>query len=394
MKRLFFIVLAAACMACTEYLPYRDDNQGNNNANTPTSDLLCAAVVFPPGCNWHSGGADTCSHSICFFKGDAVLARIEEADGYGDGADNHRICGSHLYHFICEDGCCRMSMDNSELFAYTGNEDLCDMLLHDGILHTLTSIKGEQGWAYRQNGILKIVSRSGKLMGGLYTDNSKVCFSFAEEVTLAGSDKTELKYYSVEDGHQTQLIPCMTGMDMKAIRKDGDKLHYMASVIPQKYMTWSWDQTLAWVDKTAQADEYRNVYMFKAGENLMAHYYVVYNKTGAANGYGKIWGGQSGDVFTTSAGYEIRSCTFNNGNLGICCSPYGRNRGIELYLNGRHSILPSNLVMTSESAITHDGKRFHIGLNDADDGYRPLIISGKDTLRYDFNGYFTYIALP
>ena len=64
------------------------------------------------------------------------------------------------------------------------------------------------------------------------------------------------------------------------------------------------------------------------------------------------------------------------------------------YYDGRKSLFGRRYELLSSGALCCDREGFAIGLNDTNDNMRPLIIRGKDTLRYDFNGYFIHLALP
>lgn len=182
--------------------------------------VYISAVRIPEGYDWQRDTAyGAVDAELVLLRNFKESVRIPVGAHASAAADKHFIYGGHLFtehHSSAGTSICR---DGEELFALPGREELKGLLEHDGVMYTMTSPTGKEGFTLRADGSVVMRKNDGILFGGMltpsyrpggaiYPNGGKCCFCYSAEGTA----------YRVEDGVETIFRGSpLDSQDMKAI---------------------------------------------------------------------------------------------------------------------------------------------------------------------------------
>ena len=386
---IFLILLGSSCNS-----PLDTQESGEEPPFVPyvRGSLYAAAVVYPDGYDWRRDSIGAVPE-IRFFK-DSTLLFASRCSPAGNGlekdADMHRIRGNHLYSDYCsDDGFTHIAMDSVELFRYEGREMVIDVLEDKGDVYTLGLARTGQGWSFRENGELVCGRDSGEAVGRLHRDGHSICFAYSFPDTSApGSGRK--RYFLVSDRSETRIELPEGISDIRDVRSWGGTVNVLACNGGRVVWICGGESHRLDLDGGLGAGECRFIV---AGDSLVA---AVTLCTGMSKRTG----------FWTADGWKRLLATENSSSLEICslcndapalCFAESLNGGCSLkkiHYNMKEHRMGGNFLIFSPHALCCDKESFAAGLNDGNDNLRPFIIRGRDTVRYDFNGYFIHLALP
>lgn len=379
-KLIFLIPLLAACDSYhfSAYEFPEADRQ---------SSLYSIAVEYPADYNWRldslGGKAQT---SIVCYEDSVEFLRINtlESGIIGIDADMHRIIRGHLYSdFSSADGETIVSRDGEELFRYRGREMVCGLAVRDTSVFTLCCPRNGEGWTYRRNGKAVISSDNGTLASGLYEDRGQLCFSYTEPIA-AGRPHVG-RHYFVSDGKDSLLLIPSDVSTVLTIRRFDGKINYLSTLRNMKGLVWQQGNRAAVADRSTEISGISECGFVVAENSLLAT---------ARMGDATYFWDREKTEYSTMPHFTADAVCDNKPYLCYASSYYGIGRSLTVHYKHRDFSIPYRYKLTSSNALTCDGNEFAIGLNDCDDNYRPVIIHGRDTLRFRFNGYFIGLHLP
>lgn len=210
MKRILaFAVLAVSCgLAEVEKGERPESDDVWNGADVSLSCGACyiTAMDYRPGYDWRSDtemGTVKCSLAV-FADGIPVL-KIPVGDEHEVSSDpmRHRLIGGHVYTDYTDGTTSVVKMDGKVLYRYDGAEEVEDMAVRGGQVHSICSRQNGDGFCYRINGHKVLERESGNLMGNLSVWKDTVCFCFRQPV--ASSSGVEDAYYISKDGKVSKI---------------------------------------------------------------------------------------------------------------------------------------------------------------------------------------------
>lgn len=391
-KRLPISVFILLAGGCNYSLPVEKTVDSPPAVPYVRGSLYAAAVIYPDGYDFRRDSLDAAAE-ICFFRDSSALFSIPSLPGKGGfsiDADMHRIRTNHLYSdFYGSDACTHIAKDGSELFSYKGRERILDLQESEGDIFTLASSGDTGGWTFRCNGDILCGRDSGEPVGGLYFDKRELCFSYYITGTPSHG-AGEKRHYFVSNGIDSLLnIPATAGT-VRDIRRFDGELNILCSKDGSAVWLDSGQELLLDTDGSSGVEDCRFI--------------VADNKLIAAVTY--ILGPSKRSVFWEQGSWKRLAATELLSSSRICsvCSEtpalcFAESLGGGAVLHSVHYSSSEwrskgDLLMISPFALCCDKESFAIGTNDTKDSLRPLVIRGRDTTRYDFNGYFIHLALP
>ena len=159
------------------------------------------AMAYPDGYEWRADSdMESTSCFIIVFSDGIPVLRIPAGDRYQVPTDpqRHRVIGGHLYTDWSDGLVTVIKRDGKEIFRYSGSETIVRMLIHEGRVHTLSTIDGTSGFSYRVDGEAVLQREDARLFEHLDLCGNKVGFCFSCLVSEASGRVR--RYYSVLDG--------------------------------------------------------------------------------------------------------------------------------------------------------------------------------------------------
>lgn len=163
--------------------------------------VYTVGLDYPDGYDWKADvNKGTVKCSLVLFADGIPVLKIPVGDRYEVSSDNsrHRLRSGRLYTDFTDGNTTVIRRDGLEVVRFDGAEDIVDVEIHDGSLHSLGYPRGGTGFVYRVDGEVKVERESGSLLSGLSICGDKVCFCFSRNT--ATSSGTVLNYYLSEDG--------------------------------------------------------------------------------------------------------------------------------------------------------------------------------------------------
>ena len=193
--------------------------------------VYTVGLDYPEGYDWRTDvdkGEVKCS-LVMFADGVPVL-KIPVGDRYEVSSDNarHRLRSGCIYTDYTDGKTTVIRKDGMEVVRFDGAEDIVDVEIHDGRLHSLGNPRGGNGFVYRIDGMVVVERESGSLLSGLSIYDDKVCFCFSRYTE--SSSGSVLNHYLSEDG-KVSLVE--TGRDVEEVLDMGiyaDGLYILARV--------------------------------------------------------------------------------------------------------------------------------------------------------------------
>lgn len=386
-KSLIVLAACAAFVSCSYSRVDRADSDAQPSSGNKS--LWASAVIFPDGYDWRkdSLGGEVQTKLMLFDGRDSLLS-IEVSDGnhIGADADMHRIVDGQLYCDYSSDSLTFISRNGVEILRWSGRENITGFRIRNGDIFTLGSARSGQGWSFRKNGAVLMSRSKGFLYGPLYEDGDSLCFTFVEPITYEGKEAGRRYYYTCGN-KVSQYVPGEDITQVNAMRLYGGRLNRLENSKKFTGLLWQKGDDTILLDML-YAEKTRAHSFYVAGDALYAH-----AQRQVFWWIDTFWSGS--DIADTS-GSAFQVYALQDGSPFICFvySKDGGTSSLGVDVKGEKHLLPPSLKMMCSNAFCCDDRQCCIGLNDANDNYRPLIIKGVDTLRFDFNGYFTSLCLP
>ena len=365
---------------------------GDGDYGYSAGDLYASAVCFPDGYDWvqdNLGGEVPVE--LMLLKGKTVVGSIKvPSDHCGAAADMHHICDGRLIAGIVE-GEETLVKDCSGTIMHIGqDEQITDAMIIGDDLYTLSTSTADGCIRYRRNEEVLLRCSNAALLGGLHLSGGKLCWAYSESLVSTGSSTLTI-YYFVQDG-QAAVINYSGMIDKVLCARmfDGSICFLGRARENPAFIIWQQGNSLSVID-TSPFALIRDYSILQVGEELLAHAQVLpYDGSGWADYY---WM-KGGVKASTESGNEVCAFCKDAPVLFYAQSPKGKTSPVTLNFGEKIRKLPSKYRLVSPYALCCGERDYFIALTDRDDGNRPVIIHENDTLRYDFNGYFTHLALP
>lgn len=373
------LTIATACDTTT-IIPF------SSPPEEPHGELYAAAIEFPAGYDWRSNPDEAPEKAELVFYHDSTVVfrkKIGKTELFAADADMHRICGRHLYSDFSTDFETFLFKDGEEMLRWDGREMVEDILIKGDDIHMLTVDRAGESWSYRVNGEEVAGGTKGRFLSGLYEDRGKVCFSVAKPL-IATSTASPDRHYIVSGGKDSLLVfPADIRKVLAAHTTDG-RLDYIATIANYDRMIWQ-QGTTTYILEDEKTGPYPYGKLMTTGSGQIA--FASLEKKDC------LWD-EDGRKFFTSIGKRIISICHKGKSLCYAVSGSGGMTDTEIFRDNESFTLPDGYAMTSPGNLACDAYGFAVGVSDTEDNFRPIIIRGKKTMKYGFNGYFICLALP
>lgn len=163
--------------------------------------VYAVGLDYPDGYDWRMDpGKGQVRCSLVMFADGIPVLKIPVGDRYEVSSDNarHRLRSGCLYTDYTDGKTTVIRKDGQEVVRFDGAEEIVDVEVHNGRLHSLGNPRGGNGFVYRIDGDVIIERDSGYLLSGLSICDDKVCFCFTR-LTASTSGAVQNHYLS-EDG--------------------------------------------------------------------------------------------------------------------------------------------------------------------------------------------------
>lgn len=378
---LLLLALGIAATSCDYTIIHEYDPQ------TPSpGELYAAALVFPKDYDWRrdpSGGNVT--PDLVFYHDTSVVFRKPTGNGtllLPDG-DMHRISGNHLFSECSTDTQTIILKDGEEIFRWDGREILWDLWEINGNIYTLSTARDGTGWSYRCNGEILIKQDYGRFLSEFYKDAGHLCFDYAMAIVKDVSGIPDRNYH-VSDGEDSLIVVPADIKKVLAAKMKNGEFNYIAIITGYDKLIWQ-DGRNAYVLEEEKIGDFPDCKLLEIGDETIAMAKLDERDC--------LWDAKGNKIFTT-IGSRIYSICEKSPHLCYAISSTNGLSNVEIYYDEYSERIQSRYIMLSPSALCCDDYGFAVGLNDTKDSYRPMILRGKKTLNYDFNGYFICLALP
>lgn len=374
------------CTSCDTraYIPDRDDETPDVIPDQRQEEFLCCAVTFPKGYNWHRDSlAGNVPTSLELYLNDSLVRRIQvlAQNGVCADSDRHFLCGSHILSHARHHGMTLVSMDGIVVQEYESDEVIQSMLLHGGDIYTLADDVQRMTWSFRVNGTVKAEgNRSLLCPGGLYTDAGQVCFAY----NVVGRNGTFREYHLVHGTMDEVVFKEDEKKSIKTLRQVGGQLNILATD-NRGMLVW----TNGELSRIMEIDpQIIGVAEFvKTGKNAVLHLIL-----GNGSSWREMFLGHGTVKIDIPRGLQVYALAGSAPMLCYACCPDGRTSPVVIYTGERESVLEEHMMISPTAITVSESGMGYVGVNRKN--LRPEVIHGADTLRYDFNGYVTYISLP
>ena len=358
----------------------------------PDDGVLCSAVVYPEGYNWRRdslGGRVRCSLVLMNRSTPLLSFPADEAHCAGPDMDMHRIAGGHLYTDISTSTHTLVGCDGKELFRFRGRERIEWLTVDRGCVYTLGTRRNGRGWALRKDGKPLLEQDDGHITGGLHRDGHALCLAYSVPVRSTSGQTAGWRDYIVRDSTVTQIIPEADVARLLAVRSFCGNTEYVAQ-LHSGALLWQWDGRGLLLD-TSGASEVRAVGLEFAGGQTVCHAQVFDERSQQWSD--RFWRKDGLAAFTEGGSLVCALCR-DAPCLCYAHSEGASSTGITLYCDGNDVSLPGHMALTSPEALCCAPDGPYAGMNDSSRDWKPVLVSRKDIVVYDFNGYFTCLRLP
>lgn len=395
MKRNVSIIATAAAL-CSCEISYI----GPMQQPPSVKGVLCSAVVYPEGYNWRRdslGGAARCSLVLLDAGVSGTGAThspllsfpADEAHCAAPDMDMHRIAGTHLYTDLSTATHTIVGCDGLELFRFKGRERIEWFDVDGGDVYTLGTRRNGRGWALRRNGKVLLEQDSGRITGGLHRDGEALCLAYSIPLLSTSGQIAGWRDYLVRDSTITLIVLDPDATQLLAARSHDGATEYVAAMRSGRLL-WHWKDGGALLD-TFGASQVRAVGLELSGGQVICHAQILDERTQRWSD--RFWR-RDGLAAYTEWGRLVCSLCRDAPCLCYAHSERASLTGISLYCDGHEVTLPGNMALTSPEALCCGPDGFHAGMNDVSRDWKPVLVNEKDTVEYEFNGYFTCLRLP
>lgn len=193
--------------------------------------VYTVGLDYPEGYDWRTDenkGEVKCA--LVMFADGIPILKIPVGDRYEVSSDNarHRLRSGCLYTDYTDGTTTVIRRDGMEVVRFDGAEEIADVEIHNGRLHSLGNPRGGNGFVYRIDGEAVVERESGSLLSSLSIYDDKVCFCFSRYTD--SSSGPVLNHYLSEDGKVSMVA---TDPDVEEILDMGiyaDGLYILARI--------------------------------------------------------------------------------------------------------------------------------------------------------------------
>lgn len=352
--------------------------------------IYASAIVYPDGYDWKKDPLyGSVPARLVLLRDSVELVSVDLADGGISGADSHRIFGGNLYSFHYMGDKTVIKRNGRTAFEYDGCEYISDAIIHEGDFFTIGEVSAKDGWVLRKNGAVLHQEYSSRIEGSMYEDEGQLCFSFSRFLPST-SEETESYWYTWTDGVIERIIPPPGGCEIYAARRHRGILHYIAKHDSNKYHSWYWGSNISSIvimNKIVQ-----NFNLMISEDDEICH--AILRNPGSKDEWEEYFWGNASELYHHISGSKV--CAVCDMSPHICYATVTPDTYADIevqFSDSSHPLKPSYRI-TSPQALTSSEQTFFIGVNDADDNYAPVLVTGQKEIRYGFNGFFTRLCLP
>ncbi len=193
--------------------------------------VYAVGLDYPEGYDWRTDtdkGRVRCS--LVLFADMVPVLKVPVGDDHEVSSDNarHRVRSGCLYTDYTDGKTTVIRKDGQEVFRFDGAEEIADLEIHGGRLHTLGYPKGGTGFVYRIDGEAVVTRDSGTLLSGLSIYDGKVCFCFSRQTV--SSSGAVMNHYLSEDGKVSLVVTDQDVEEILDMAVYADGLYVLASV--------------------------------------------------------------------------------------------------------------------------------------------------------------------
>ena len=174
---------------------WRGPSYGKHMSGT----LYAAAMDYPDGYDWRADPGSVPVEGLCIvmFADGAPVLKVPVGDLYEISSDPQklRIRSGHLYTDYTDGTETVIKKDGQEILRYEAVEEVVDLQVLDGTIHTLCRPMSGAGFVYRVDGKETVFRETGTVFGGLSIYDNSVSFCFSNQAA----------YYIVTDGKVTKV---------------------------------------------------------------------------------------------------------------------------------------------------------------------------------------------
>lgn len=190
--------------------------------------VYAVGLDYPEGYDWRTDaekGTVRC-FLVLFADGIPVLkVPVGDRHEVSSDIDRHRIRSGFLYTDYTDGMTTVIRRDGVEVVRFAGAEEIVDVEVLDGEIHTLGCPK-DGGFAYRVNGEVMVERPSGTLLSGLSVCEGRMCFCFSQ--MTVSSDGAILNHYVSENGKVSMVKMDKDVEDVLDMGIYGDGLYVLA----------------------------------------------------------------------------------------------------------------------------------------------------------------------
>jgi len=378
MRRIVLTVLALAGAAACE----RVDVDFNGGA-TENVSVLAVAVEYPDGYDWRKDSlGEESKASLVLYRDWERMLSVD----VGPGAaypDMHRIVDGSLFTDYSTSDQTVIGRDGVELFRYEGRESIKDIFVSDTAVFTLGVSRNGGGFSFRNNGRVVMSQSNGQLLSGLEADGDRVCFAYKVPIGSGiGEDNAAYRFYIVCDGVQQQVVPPADMKMLTSMRLWNSEVNYVGYSSAASGMVWQAGQKTH-ILTMGQGQSLVACSLMEMGKKLYTH---AYYKTSLSDVRSSLW---KGDTLKFSSGEYGSIYAVCKDEECFALTSGGRAFPVFVVIGNRLDTIPPNLAMFSPDAIACNRNGYYLGLNDRQENYAPVVMHGRDTVRFGFNGYFS-----
>lgn len=346
--------------------------------------FYAVALAYPPDYDWRrdSLGYDA-PCDFLLFRDTVLVSRIPSSSTVRGSIDTDR-------HFLCG--------GNFHVSTMSG-ETLQSCCVVDTSVYSLIQLRSvaADGTPARDRLVCRRDGRDildvtdAQMTCGLYEDDGAVCFAYAENMRNLEGRVVSARHYHVADG-EAQLVFSSSGAgtdEILSYRMLHGVLNLMSYSAADRALIWRTGESGRIVQTGCDASSVRDCRFVNCRGSLLAHCQLR-----TSEGWNDVFWTSDGCRFNTLDDRQILSICDDGGILAYVHSPGAGSGSLGVVCGDSEFKLPETYRMVSTEAFCCDGDGYCLGLCDSGQKYRPLVIRGRDTLRYDFNGYFTRLRLP
>lgn len=356
--------------------------------------IYACAVVFPEGYNWRKdslGGG--MPRSLMLFKDRETILELPVSvnNSVREDMDMHTLAEGHLYTFCPSERGTVIKKDGIGILNFDEPERIEDFLLDAKDIYTVSVPLGGSGWRLRRNGVEMIRQETGHPAGRLHKDSGNIYLPYCKPLENSNLSR----YYLFRDSLSTLINHGGDIAEIHAVRIYDGVLNIIASLYNADALVWQRGDDARVIDSGC-GGAWRDIFFdCSSACGVFCHF-----QTGAAiSATGPMqWQDrfilEDGTVISTAADHQLCAMCHDGEKLCFAHSRAGGTNDVALFFDGKQYTMPQRYIMISPYAVCCDRKNACIGLCDTGNACSPVIVRGADTLRYDFNGYFTCLCLP